>query len=531
MVIDERAAAPLDTGAGSVGGAGLATRAASGVAWLTVQTWVAKLGGFVTLMLLTRLLDPADFGVVAVAMTVVSLVSLIADLGFGTYLTQVGELTPRLVSTAWWYSVGSGLVLAGTVALAAPLIESAFGIDGVAGVMVAISPAVLFVGVSAVPIALLRRRLRFRALALQAVLAAIVAQVVAVVLALAGLGVWALVAQVVVAQGIILVASWTTSRLRPRAHFSGRDFGIMVRFGSSVVGINLVAAARLSAENAIVAQVLGAAALGRLSIAQRLVLTTQEAAGAAIAPVSTVVFAQVRDDPARLRRGYDRALSLAYVVIAPAMTFIFVASSVLVPFVFGEAWTAAAGLASALAVAAIFTITATVDHGLFLGSGRPGRWLVYAVGIDALTLATTAVLVPYGIVAVAVGFVGVAAFATIVRAVLVSRLLAAPLWSVARRTVAALACMAVSAGCGWLVLQAVAVWPAAAALAVVGLTVLVVHVAVARMLLPAALDDLRREIAARLRSSARSSSARSSSAKRPAAKRPAAKRSSIGQGR
>lgn len=486
MAVDDRTSAPLGS------------RAASGVAWLTAQTWVAKAGGFATLMILTRLLDPADFGVIAVAMTVVSLVSLIADLGFGTYLTQVSQLTPRLVSTAFWYSLGSGVVLAGGLALAAPLVETVFGIAGVAGAMVAISPAVLFVAAAAVPIALLRRELRFRVLAVQAVVAAVAAQVVAVVLALGGHGVWALVAQVVVAQGLILGASWATARWRPARTFSGADFRTMLRFGSSVVGINLIAAARLSAENAVIATALGAATLGRLSVAQRLVQTTQEVAGAAIAPVSTVVFAQVRHDPARLRRGYDRALCLAYVVVAPVLTFIAVTAPVLVPVVFGPKWGESAGLASALAVAAVFTVTATLDHGLHLGMGRPGRWLAYAVIVDALTLVTTVVMVPFGVLAVALGFVGVAAAATAVRAVLVSRLLGSSVWSVSRRTLSALLCLAAGAGCGWALLQAVSGWHPVAALGVVGVTVLAVHLAVARVLLPRAVRDLTSEIRSRL---------------------------------
>lgn len=481
--------------------ASLGSNAASGVAWLTAQTWVAKAGGFVTLVILARLLEPADFGVVAVAMTVISLVSLIADLGFGTYLTQVAAVTPRLASTAFWYSVGSGVVLAGLVAASAPLVESMFDIAGVAAVMAAISPAVLFVSASAVPVALLRRGLRFRVLAIQAVVAAVIAQIAAIILAFSGFGVWALVAQTVIAQAIILAASWVTSRWRPARQFSRRDFGVMFRFGSSVVGINLIAAGRVWAENALIATVLGAGALGRMTVAQRLVQTTQEVAGAAIAPVSTVVFAQVRDDPERLRRGYDRALSLTYAVITPALTVIAVAAPVLVPFLFGAKWTHTAGVASALAVAAIFTVTATLDHGLFLGAGRPGRWLGYAAVVDVITLAVTAVLVWQGIVAVALGFVVVAAVATMVRSVLVCRLIGARLWSVARRTLAALVCMASSAAAGWLVLGALGSWPPLAAVAVVGVVVLAVHLAAARLLLPGAMRDLGAEIRVRIRRS------------------------------
>lgn len=476
----------------------LGSRAASGVAWLTAQTWVAKIGGFVTVVILARLLTPADFGLVAVATTIVSFVYLIADLGFGTYLMQVDQLTPRLASTAFWYSAASGVALAAVMVLGAPLLEAFFGIAGVAAVIAAVSPAVVCSALAAVPIALLRRSLRFRVLALQAAAAAVAAQIVAVALALSGFGVWALVAQVVVVQVAILAAASMTARWRPARLFGRGDFFTMVRFGAKVVSINIVAAGRLAGENALISNVLGAGALGQVSIAQRLVQTSQEVAGAAIAPVSTVVFAQVRDDPPRLRRGYDRALSLAYLVIGPALTAIFVTAPVLVPFLFGDQWAQAAGIAAALAAAAIFTLTATLDHGLFLGSGKPGRWLGYAVAIDALTLATTAVLVGYGIVAVAVGFVVVAAVATAVRTVLVSRLLATTVWSVARRIAAALSAMSLSALGGWAVMQLSASWPPVAVLLVTGVTVVVLHVGACRVVLPTALRDVRAEIRARL---------------------------------
>ncbi|WP_019180086.1 lipopolysaccharide biosynthesis protein [Microbacterium yannicii] len=481
-----------------VGGAPLGSRAASGVAWLTVQNWVAKLGGFVTVVILARLLTPADFGLVAVAMTVVSFVYLIADLGFGTYLIQAREMTARLASTAFWYSSLSGIALAVVMVLAAPAIEDLFGVDGVTPVVQGLAPAVVFVSLGAVPIAVLRRGLRFRALAVQSASAAVAGQIVAVGLAIGGAGVWALVVQVIVSQLVVVIAAWLTSRWRPSRLFAWSDFVLMFGFGSKVVSINFVAAARLGAENAIISNVLGAAALGQMSIAQRLVQTTQEMTGSALAPVSTVVFAQVREDAARLRRGYDRALSLAYVVIAPALTVIVVAAPVLVPFLFGDQWGDAVGVASALAVAAIFTITAALDHGLFLGAGRPGRWLAYAVVIDALTLVTTAVLAAHGIVAIALGFVAVAILATVVRFVLVSRLLQASIWSVARRTVAAVLSMGASALAGWGILQLAGGWPPVVALTAVGLVVLAVHLTVCRWVLPGGTRDLVRELRARL---------------------------------
>nr|BFF09380.1 hypothetical protein GCM10025699_06830 [Microbacterium flavescens] len=110
MVNDDGIATPVS----------LTTRAASSIGWLTAQTWAAKIGGFATMILLARLLTPADFGLVAVAMSVLPLVYLVADLGFGTFLVQADSLQPIMVRTAFWYSLGSGVVLCAGLILTAP---------------------------------------------------------------------------------------------------------------------------------------------------------------------------------------------------------------------------------------------------------------------------------------------------------------------------------------------------------------------------------------------------------------------------
>lgn len=478
---------------------GLGSRAASSVAWLTAQTWLAKVGGFITVVILARLLSPTDFGLVAVAMTVVPVVYLIADLGFATYLMQAKEIPGTVASTAFWYSALSGVVLAGVLVAVSPLLELLFGVSGVASVISAMAPAVVFVSLAAVPIALLRRGLRFRALSIQAAVAALVGQIVAIIMALSGAGVWALVAQVVVAQLVTLIAAWIASRWRPSRAFDWSQFRMMFGFGTKVVGVNGIAMGRQWAENAIISNVLGAGALGQLTVALRLVQTSQEVAGAAIAPVSTVVFAQVREDPPRLRRGYDRALSLSYLVIAPALTAILVTAPVLVPFLFGSQWTESIGAAQALAVAAIFTLAATLDHGLFLGMGRPGTWLVYATATDVATVVVTALLAVHGIVAVTTGFAILAAVATAVRIVLVARVIGARVWSGVRRVLAALVAMGLSALAGWGAMVLTATLPSIVILLIVCSVILVVHVGVARLVLPMAFRDLVSEVRARLR--------------------------------
>ena len=410
----------------------LGARAASGVLWLAAQKWVVRLSGFATLIVLTRNVLPRDFGVVAAAMTVIPMVYLLADLGFSTYLLQTADIDQRSLSTAFWASVAAGAALSAGLVAIAPLMAAAFRSPELVPVLRALVLAVVPTVLAGVPLALLRRVMAFRMVAMQGLVAAVLAQVVAVVIALLGGGVWALVSQVVVSQWVIAVLAWRGARWLPSLVLSPGLFRRMAVFGLRVSSVDLVATARMWAESWIIMVSLGPAALGFLSIGTRLVQVGQELSAASLLPVSTVVFAKIRESADRLRGTYVKAMGVAYAVVSPVMILIVVTAPVLIPLLFGEEWRASVQPAQALAVAGIITLGALLDQGLFYGLGRPGAWLRYAVMVDAGTVATTAIAVNWGLTGVAVGFVIVAVMATFARWLLVGRLLGLTVRAAAR---------------------------------------------------------------------------------------------------
>lgn len=478
---------------------GLGDRAAAGVLWTVLQKWAVRLGGLATVAVLARLLGPEDFGVVSIALTVIPVIYLLSDLGFSTYVVQASDASSRVLSTAFWYAATTGVVLAGGLALLAPAIGALFQLPGVIPVLTGLAPAVLLVALASIPTALLRRRLAFRALAIQSFAAAALGQIVAIVVALAGGGVWALVLQLLVNQLVVCVLAWTSARWRPTKEFSRPQFVEMARFGTNVVGVELIALARLWAETAIVVSVLGVAALGFLNIAQRLVQATQDLSAAAILPVSTVAFAQIRSSVERLRSGYLRALEVAYVVVFPVMVFVAVGTPLIIPILFGDQWSKSVVPAQALAIAGIMTLGAMLDNALFYGVGRPGRWLVYAIVVDALTVGTTLFSSRYGLVGVAVGFVAVALVATLIRWGLVGRLIEASPWTVAKSFTLTAIAGVVSAAGGIGALALCGSLPSIVALIIEGVVVVALHVGVVRLLVPSALNEVFGLLRSRLR--------------------------------
>ncbi|WP_141881772.1 oligosaccharide flippase family protein [Homoserinimonas aerilata] len=155
-------------------------QAASGVLWLIVQKWAIRITGFVTIAVLTRFLSPEDFGTVAAASTMLPFFYLLADLGFAAYIVQADTTDRRMLSTGFWFSTVAGLLLAGALILCAPLVGLVFRSEQIVPVMQVLSLAVVFTATASVPMALLRRGMRFRAIAAQGSVAAVVAQVVAV---------------------------------------------------------------------------------------------------------------------------------------------------------------------------------------------------------------------------------------------------------------------------------------------------------------------------------------------------------------
>lgn len=468
----------------------LGKSAAAGTLWLTGQKWVARLSGLVTIAILTRLISPQDFGVVAAASTITPFVLLLADLGLSTYVVQEKSLNQRLLSTGFWYSASMAAFLAAAMIICSPLIAATFRLPEAAPVLRGLSISVVLVVLGSVPTALLRRRMHFRLLAFQGLIATVAAQVVAIMLAFRGAGAWALVAQLIVSQAIACGLAWRAARWRPRLEFSRSDFIDMARFGGKVVTVDLVATIRATAEAAIISNALGAAALGYLAIAQRLVQVVQELGAAALVPVSTVVFAKVRDSAERLRTAYLKAQRISYAAVSPLMALVVVGGPLIVPLIFGAGWEPSVPVAQALAIAAFFTLGAMLDHGLHYGVGRPGRWLAYAILVDGLTVAVTWLVAPQGLTWVAGGFVIVAFAATVARWVLVGRLLDVRIRGLAGIFLTASIALAGSAAAGHVVRILTDELAPLVSLCAIAAVIGLVHVGLVRLISPAVFRDI-----------------------------------------
>lgn len=434
----------------------------------------------------------------AAASTVLPFFFLLADLGFAAYIVQVEKPDQRMLSTAFWFSMTAGVLLCGCLFVLSPLLGVVFGSSGVVPVLQVLSLWVVVTAVGSVPMALLRRDMRFATIAAQGAAAAIVAQIVAIIMAFSGFGVWALVAQSLVAGVISTALALLTVKWHPTWVFSRVHFMLMARFGGQVLGVEFVAMLRAVGESAVISATLGLTALGYMSIAQRLVQILQDLTGSAIVPVTNVAFAKIRSSAVRLRDAYLRALQLTYVVLSLPLIIVAVAAPLMIPILFGDGWEQSYQVAQVLVLAGTLSLGAWLDQGLFYGLGKPGAWFVYALIIDFLTLATTVVAVRWGLVSIAVGFLCVATLATVVRWFLVSRALQTTPGVIARPFIYLVTVSVCMGAAGWGCKLWTAEIPTWLSLVLIVLVISVVHVGITLLMARSAIRQMI-SMASRLR--------------------------------
>ena len=126
--------------------------ATQGAAWTALQLWGVNAGGFVVFLILGRLLRPADFGVVAAAYTVTTLLRVIVDAGFTRYLVQRRDLPLIFADTAFWTAVTAALGFTAITMATAPLFADLFGIPRLTLVIRVMSALFILTALDATPV-------------------------------------------------------------------------------------------------------------------------------------------------------------------------------------------------------------------------------------------------------------------------------------------------------------------------------------------------------------------------------------------
>ncbi len=223
-----------------------------------------------TTMVLARLLTPADFGLVALTVALLAFTHLVQESGLGAAVVVHRGNVKQAAASAALFTPIVGVGLYALCFIAAPWLSDILRQPDLTGVLRVAALILPLRGLAIVPLALLEREMRFARMTVIELAGGIAQTVTAIGLALAGAGVWALVAGQLATGLIQLILAWKLIPLRLSIHDANRRIlREMMRYGRHVGIANILDYGVVSTEGIIVGRALGTNALGYFSVAKR----------------------------------------------------------------------------------------------------------------------------------------------------------------------------------------------------------------------------------------------------------------------
>ena len=367
-------------------------KALRGVVWTFLAYGIDRVIGLATTVVLARLLQPHDFGLIAIGVLTISFVNLFGNLGLGAAIIVRQELDRRGLGCVLTILLVTGVLTAGLMAALAPALSLLFDEPRLTGILLALTSVVAVSGLNWFYATLVQRELQFRTRFISVGLQVLVNSAVAIPLAATGAGVWSLVIGIIVSTFAYGAALLVLAPFRVRPTWDTRLARSLIHTSRGFLLQGVTAFVQLNADYIIVGRVLGATRLGYYSTAYRIGQLPEQAFADPVARVSFPSFARMRQRGEPVVPSFLSGMRFVALVACPVGI---VASGAADPFVrvlLGDKWLPAVGPVAVFGIwAAVRVIEFTIAW--FLNSvglaGVTGKIsLVLLIGhIPALTLA------------------------------------------------------------------------------------------------------------------------------------------------
>ncbi len=332
-----------------------------------------------SVVILSRLLTPHDYGLIAIVLVIIGIGEIFRDFGLTSASVQAPELSDGQRDNLFWINVGIGVILAVLMFCSAWPVHLLMHEPDLIGIVQVLSVVLLINGVTTQYRAQLMRALRFHAMAVIDIVAAVLALGSAIVSALAGAGYWALVIQQIVNSLTLLVGAALAGRWLPRWYSRRHPVGHFMRFGWNMVASSLASYAGNQVDTVLVGARFGTTALGLYNRAYQLISSSFNQIRSPLSSVAIPVMSRVQAD---LRR-FDSfvisgQLALGFGLGIPLALVAGLADPV-VRIALGDQWLAATPLLRFFCGSSMMTSLAFVGYWVYVSRGLAHQLFRYSM--------------------------------------------------------------------------------------------------------------------------------------------------------
>lgn len=355
-------------------------------AWTIGGRFLTQAGNLIRLFVLARLLAPGDFGLFAIALLTVNTLETFTEGGISTALIQRrGDISAHL-NAAFTVNIMRGLVGAGAIVLAAPLVAAFFENDQATPIVRAVAIIFLLRSLVNPAVVYFSRSLEFRQLFMLTLAEVGIGMAVAVPLALLYRSVWALLLSLIAAQLARTVGSYLVTTIRPLPGVNLPELRSLINFGKWVTIANVLVFVLHNLDDLFVGKVLGTASLGLYQLTYRIANLPATDLSDVVAQVMLPAYSSLQRDGSGLRFAYLQVLQITGLLAIPAAAILAASAPDLFAGVLGNHWLPAV---SAFQILSLFALIRAINGTLapiLQAMGRPSV-LTWLSGIQLCVLA------------------------------------------------------------------------------------------------------------------------------------------------
>lgn len=379
-------------------------RTASGILWSVLGQFGRQSGVLLTTVVLSRLLPPRDFGLVAIILIFSNFAFVVSEQGFGAALIQRKNIGEEHRSSIWWLNVAAGALMSALFFAAAPWIARVYGEPALGPLSRGLSCVFFIHGLGMVHNSLLARELDFKRLARVETVAAWTAFAAAVLLAWRGAGAWSVIGQAVATVAVSSAGVWLLCPWRPRALFKPAAVAELAPFSTNHFLTNAAGYWVRNVDNLLIGLTMGAHPLGVYTRAYAVMLFPLNRVSRVLSRVMLPSFSLIQEEPARVASLFLRMTRAVALVTFPMMLGLIACAGDFVPAVFGPGWEEMVPVLRVLSVVGLVQSLTVLTGNLFASQDRTGLRLFVQLPLSALQVLGIALGLRWGILGVAVGY-------------------------------------------------------------------------------------------------------------------------------
>jgi PST family polysaccharide transporter len=357
-----------------------------------------------SLMVLARLLDPKDFGLVGMVTAVTGVLNLFKDFGLSTVTVQRPTMTDQQTSMLFWLNLLVGGMLGFLSLASAPILVAFYQEPRLFWVTVILSAGFLFNAAGVQHTALLQREMRFTAVAVIEILSLITSSVVGIGMAFAGFGYWALVGWSLVLPAVSSVGAWLVTAWIPEGPSLDVGMRSMMRFGGTVTLNGLVVYIAYNLDKVLLGRFWGTEVLGMYGRANQLISLPTDNLNSAVGGVVFSALSRIQDDPYLLQSYFLKGYAIVLTLTIPITIACALFADDLIFLLLGPKWQHAAVIFRLMSPTVLVFALINPWGWLLYATGRVGRSLNIALVLAPLVIGGYVIGLPYGPNGVALGF-------------------------------------------------------------------------------------------------------------------------------